>query len=62
MYSNPPIYGASIIGTILEDPALVKLWHEELQVMSGRIKSMRTGLEGALNALGSTHDWSHITK
>ena len=29
--------------------------------MSGRMMDMRTGLVDRLGALGSTHDWSHIT-
>ena len=30
--------------------------------MSGRIKTMRNGLEENLKKAGSSHDWSHISK
>jgi aspartate/tyrosine/aromatic aminotransferase len=44
MYSNPPIYGAKIVSTVLNNPELTKMWHGELRTMSGRIKEMRTSL------------------
>jgi aspartate aminotransferase len=61
LYSNPPIYGARVVDTVLSDPALTKMWHDELLVMSSRIDDMRKGLVKNLTALGSPHDWNHIT-
>jgi len=61
MYSNPPIYGARLVATILGDPALTKLWHKEVKQMADRIISMRVQLVENLKTLGSTRDWSHIT-
>jgi len=61
MYSNPPIHGARIVDIILNDAELTKSWHGELELMSGRMKEMRSGLRGKLEALGSQHDWSHVT-
>ncbi len=37
------------------------MWHEDLKVMSGRIKDMRAGLKKNLIALGNEHNWDHIT-
>jgi aspartate/tyrosine/aromatic aminotransferase len=37
------------------------MWHEDLKVMSGRIFEMRAGLKKNLQALGSEHNWDHIT-
>lgn len=41
LYSNPPLHGARIIATILQDEKLRKLWMEELQSMRQRIAKMR---------------------
>lgn len=61
MYSNPPIYGARLVAEVLKDPALNKLWREEVKLMADRINTMRGALVAELKALGSTKDWSHIT-
>jgi len=61
MYSNPPIHGARIVDIILGDADLTASWHQDLITMSGRIQEMRTALVGELAAVGSKHDWSHIT-
>ncbi len=62
LWSNPPKYGARVADLVLSDPALVKMWYDELKVMSGRIADMRSGLERELKNAGSKHDWSHISK
>jgi len=62
MYSNPPIYGARVVSTILGDPQLKELWRKEVKVMADRIISMREKLVAHLKQLGSKRDWSHITK
>lgn len=61
LYSNPPLHGARIVDTILSDPKLTQMWHDELKLMSGRIMEMRNKLTGNLKQLGTPHDWSHIT-
>lgn len=61
MYSNPPIHGARIASQILNDPALYAQWLGEVKGMADRIITMRALLKGKLEALGSKHDWSHIT-
>jgi len=61
IYSNPPLHGARIVATILEDPALKQLWQDEIKLMSSRIMDMRTALKSNLIDAGSTLNWDHIT-
>jgi len=61
MYSNPPLHGARIVSTVLNDQALSKQWQEDVKTMAGRIMEMRAALVGNLSELGSKHDWTHIT-
>jgi aspartate aminotransferase len=61
MYSNPPIHGARLAGTILNDPALYEQWLGEVKGMADRIITMRALLKENLEKLGSKHDWSHVT-
>jgi Aminotransferase class I and II len=61
MYSNPPIHGARIASTILNDPALSQQWLNEVKDMADRIIRMRALLKENLEKLGSKQDWSHIT-
>src|ERR1700712_5658817 len=61
LYSNPPVLGARIASTILNDSALNKQWLGEVKGMADRIITMRALLKKELEALGSKHDWSHIT-
>ena len=61
MYSNPPIHGARIVATVLSDPALEAEWRAECKTMADRIIAMRTALQDAIVAAGSTLDWSHVT-
>ncbi|KAF7139920.1 hypothetical protein RHSIM_Rhsim06G0130100 [Rhododendron simsii] len=62
MYSNPPVHGALIVSTILDDPDLKKLWLKEVKGMADRIIGMRTALRENLEKLGSPLSWEHITK
>lgn len=59
--SNPPLYGARIASTVLNDPALFAEWEANLTTMSGRIISMRKELQAKLEALGTPGTWNHIT-
>jgi len=61
MYSNPPVYGARVIETILGSSSLTETWRKEVKVMADRIISMRRKLRDGLKACGSTHNWDHIT-
>ena len=49
MYSNPPVHGAKIAATVIADDALFTEWKEEMEMMSGRIKSVRQQLYDELN-------------
>ncbi|KAJ2905460.1 aminotransferase class I and II [Zalerion maritima] len=59
--SNPPIYGARVASTVLNDVALFSEWTENLKTMSGRIIAMRKDLREKLEALGTPGTWNHIT-
>ena len=59
--SNPPIYGAKIASTVLNDKALFAEWEKNLCTMSGRIIDMRKALRGKLEELGTPGTWNHIT-
>jgi len=61
MYSNPPIYGARIVSTVLGDPKLYKMWRGEIKTMADRIIKMRQLLKDNLKKAGSTRNWDHIT-
>ncbi|KAJ4390078.1 Aspartate aminotransferase, cytoplasmic [Gnomoniopsis smithogilvyi] len=59
--SNPPIYGARVASTVLNDDKLFAEWKENLQTMSGRIITMRKALRAKLEELGTPGTWNHIT-
>jgi aspartate aminotransferase, mitochondrial len=62
MYSNPPVNGARIAGTILSDDGLYKEWLGEVKGMADRIIGMRDSLKSLLvKDLGSKLKWDHIT-
>jgi aspartate aminotransferase len=61
MYSNPPIYGARIVQTVLENPALYAKWTVECKGMADRIITMRSLLRSKLEGLGNPRPWNHIT-
>jgi aromatic-amino-acid transaminase len=61
-YSNPPTHGAQVVATVLETPALRKMWEEELAGMRQRIKQMRSLLAEKLVAAGVKQDFSFITR
>eukprot|EP01129_Flabellula_baltica_P008694 TRINITY_DN3485_c0_g4_i1.p1 TRINITY_DN3485_c0_g4~~TRINITY_DN3485_c0_g4_i1.p1 ORF type:complete len:428 (-),score=106.36 TRINITY_DN3485_c0_g4_i1:37-1320(-) len=61
-YSNPPIHGARIVSTILNDKELKAQWFEEVKMMADRIIEMRNALKSKLVEAGSTKNWDHITE
>lgn len=60
--SSPPAWGARVMATILNNPAMFDEWKSEIQVMSGRIIDMRKALRDELERLGTPGGWEHITK
>ena len=61
IWSSPPINGARLVDIVLSDENLTKMWHDDLIMMSKRMKDMREGLRQKLKDLGNEHDWSHVT-
>ncbi len=62
MYSNPPLHGARVAGSILADPELYQQWLAEVKGMADRINGMRGQLKSLLvDELGSKLNWDHIT-
>ncbi|PWN52626.1 putative aspartate aminotransferase mitochondrial precursor [Violaceomyces palustris] len=62
LYSNPPVHGAKIAGTILSDPELYQQWLGEVKGMADRINGMRSSLKDLLvKDLNSKLNWDHIT-
>ena len=58
--STPPIFGASIISTILSSPELKNQWLSELDFCCNRVRKMRTTLYNAMKTLGTPGDWSFL--
>ncbi|KAL6043091.1 aspartate transaminase aat1 [Balamuthia mandrillaris] len=61
MYSNPPAYGARIVGTVFSDPELSAQWSKDVKTMADRIIWCRNKLVEHLEALGSKKSWKHIS-
>jgi aromatic-amino-acid transaminase len=61
-YSNPPTFGAQIVATVLNTPALRAMWEKELAGMRERIRAMRHTLVARLQAAGVSGDLSYITR
>ncbi len=61
-YSNPPAHGASIVTTVLSDPALRTEWDAELKAMCKRIHEMRELFVSTLKAKGVKRDFSFLTR
>ena len=59
-YSMGPRIGCSIVKKILNDEKLTDEWHENLKIMSSRIKSMRAALYDSLVHLQTPGSWEHI--
>jgi aromatic-amino-acid transaminase len=61
-YSNPPTFGAQVVATVLNTPALRQMWEEELAGMRERIRGTREALVAKLRAMGVTGDLGFITQ
>ncbi|KAL8475224.1 hypothetical protein ACS0TY_031585 [Phlomoides rotata] len=61
MYSNPPIHGAKIVANVVGNTELFNEWKEEMELMAGRIKSVRKKLHECLSEKDkSGKDWSFV--
>jgi aromatic-amino-acid transaminase len=61
-YSNPPSHGASVVATVLKDPALRAEWIDEVKAMRDRIWEMRELFVQKLKDKGIKQDFSFITQ
>lgn len=61
MYSNPPLFGARLVSTVLNTPDLSQQWFSDVKLMADRIIDMRARLVEGLTREGSAHDWKHVT-
>ncbi len=61
-YSNPPTHGAQVVTAVLLDPALRRLWEDELGGMRRRIRQMRSDLVERLAAAGARRDFGFIAQ
>ncbi|MDR2709836.1 MAG: aspartate/tyrosine/aromatic aminotransferase [Burkholderiales bacterium] len=61
-YSNPPIFGASLVSSVLNQPDLRALWEEELAGMRDRIREMRLMLRERLSAQVPGKNFDFIVK
>jgi len=59
-YSNPPSHGAAVVGQILQDAPLRKLWIEELDTMRQRIRGMREQFARAMQGGTGTNRFDFI--
>ncbi|CAF0928806.1 unnamed protein product [Rotaria sp. Silwood1] len=59
-YSNPPVHGAYIVATILNNPTLYNEWKTNVRSMYERIHSMRQLFYSKLKQLNIPGTWEHI--
>lgn len=63
MYSNPPVHGARIVANVVGDPKMFDEWRAEMEMMAGRIKTVRQQLYDDLSSRDkSGKDWSFVLK
>ncbi len=61
-YSNPPTFGAQVVATVLNTPALRTMWENELAGMRERIAAVRKTLIARLRAAGVTGELDYIQR
>jgi len=61
-YSNPPTHGGKIVVAVLGNPALRKMWEDELGGMRERIKKMRVKLVESIEARVPGSDFKFIAR
>ncbi|KAK4236137.1 pyridoxal phosphate-dependent transferase [Achaetomium macrosporum] len=58
--TSTPSFGAKIVATIVQNPALREQWQQDLQTMSGRLQDMRKRLYDELTKRNTPGNWSHL--
>jgi len=61
-YSMSPFHGGGIVGTILQDTELTKIWKEEVVEVCAHVQALRNQFAEQLNNKQSKRDFSFITK
>ncbi|EAW08856.1 putative aspartate transaminase [Aspergillus clavatus NRRL 1] len=61
-YSMGPTGGCNLVKKVLTSEELTAQWHEDLKVMSSRIRAMRTALYNELLRLQTPGSWRHIVE
>ena len=61
-YSNPPTFGATVVATVLNTPALRAMWEEELAGMRERIRATRHTLVAKLRAAGAQGELDYVIR
>lgn len=62
IYSMPPAHGAAVVATILGNPELTALWHQELDEKRGRINELRSLIVEKFKEKGVPGDYDFIAK
>jgi len=60
IYSSPPLQGARIVSRAILNPKYLKMWQDDMTIMSSRIISNRERLYNELAQLKTPGDWKHI--
>ncbi|XP_029457634.1 putative aspartate aminotransferase, cytoplasmic 2 [Rhinatrema bivittatum] len=58
---SPPALGARIVATVLNNPAILAEWKENIKEMAEHIMLMRLKLKEKLRTLGTLGTWEHLT-
>jgi aromatic-amino-acid transaminase len=61
-YSNPPTFGATVVASVLNTPALRAMWEEELAGMRERIRATRHALVAKLRAAGVASELDYVIR
>lgn len=61
-YSSPPLHGAAVVSTVLNDPALKQEWQNEVAEMRTRIKAMRQKLFDVVSRAVPGRDFTYLVK
>lgn len=60
IYSSPPIHGSKLVELILNDPELYSEWKQDLDVIVGRLNTVRQELYDRLDK--TNFNWDHLLK
>ncbi|CAD7705087.1 unnamed protein product [Ostreobium quekettii] len=62
MYSNPPVHGARIVTEVIGNKDMFDEWKGEMEMMSGRIMTVRGELYDHLTRMAPEKDWSFVKR